>query len=359
MPEEITWIQFETLKRFMIEVFESVGVPKGDAETCADVLISADKQGVDSHGISRLKPIYYDRILAKKQQPVTAFEVIREGPTTAVVDGHNGMGMVVGKKAMKMAVTKAKKLGMGMVAARNSAHFGIAGYYAQMAVDEGQIGIVGTNARPSIPPTFGTENMLGTNPLTFGMPSDEPFPFMLDCATSIIQRGKIEVYARIGKKVPEGLVIGADGEYMTDPEKILIDLTKDRAALLPLGGLEETGGYKGYGYATVVELLSASLQGGAFLKSLTGTNLGHFFIAIDVNAFTDLDAFKKTTGDILRGLRASRKMPGHDKIFTAGEKEYLTWLERRETGIPLNQSLHKELTQLRDACGLKRNKFPF
>jgi LDH2 family malate/lactate/ureidoglycolate dehydrogenase len=358
MPEEVARIKVETLRSFMFDVFKKVGVPDGDAETCADVLIAADRQGIDSHGVSRLKPIYIDRIRAGQQQPVTNFEVIREGPTTAVVDGHNGMGMVVGKRAMGMAIAKAKKLGMSMVAARNSTHFGIAGYYAQMAVDEELIGVVGTNARPSIPPTFGTENMLGTNPLTFGMPTDEPFPFMLDCATSIIQRGKVEVYARTGRKVPEGLVIDVNGDYMTDPDEILRDLTKGTAALLPIGGLEETGGYKGYGYATVVEILSASLQGGAFLKALTGTNLGHFFIAIDVNAFTDLDDFKKTTGDILRGLRASRKMPSHDRIYTAGEKEYLTSLEREKTGIPLNKSLQKELAQLRDECGLKNYRFP-
>jgi L-2-hydroxycarboxylate dehydrogenase (NAD+) len=182
---------------------------------------------------------------------------------------------------------------------------------------------------------------------------------MLDCATSIIQRGRVEVYARIGKKVPEGQVIGADGEYLTDPDEILRDLTAGTAALLPIGGLEETGGYKGYGYATVVEILSASLQGGAFLKALTGTNLGHFFMAVDVEAFTDLADFKKTTGDILRGLRASRKIPGHDHIYTAGEKEYLTWQERKKTGIPINKSLQNELLQLREECGLKKYRFPF
>ena len=352
MPEELVWVKIETLERFIVDVFENVGVPEGDAKTCAEVLIAADIQGIDSHGVSRLKPIYIDRIRAGQQSPITEFEVVKEGPTTAVIDGHRGMGMVIAKKAMDLAIEKAKKLGMGMVAVRNSTHYGIAGYYANMAVEQGLIGVTGTNARPSIPPTFGTENMLGTNPLTFGIPSDEPFPFMLDCATSIIQRGKVEVYARIGKKVPEGLVINSDGEYLTNPDEILHDLTRGEAALLPLGGLEETGGYKGYGYASVVEILSASLQGGAFLKALTGTNLGHFFIAIDVSAFTDLDDFRKTTGDILRGLRVSRKMPGHDRIYTAGEKEYLTILERKKTGIPLNMSLQIELTQLRDECGL-------
>ncbi len=358
MPK-VAHVQIDTLRSFMVDVFVKVGVPTDDAETCADVLIAADRQGIDSHGVSRLKPIYYDRIMAKQQHPTTNFDIVKEGPTTAVVDGHTGMGMIVGRKAMEMAIAKADKLGMGMVVARNSAHFGIAGYYAQMAVDAGMIGIVGTNARPSIPPTYGTENMLGTNPLTFGMPSDEAFPFMLDCATSIIQRGKVEVYAREGKKVPEGLVIGADGKFMTDPDQILRDLTQGTAALLPIGGAAETGGYKGYGYATVVEILSASLQGGAFLKALTGTNLGHFFMAVDVEAFTDLPSFKKTTGDILRELRASRKMPGYDRIYTAGEKEYITWQERKKTGIPLNESLQKELRQLRDECGLKKYKLSF
>jgi len=353
MPGDVVWVKAETLENFMVDVFKKVGVPEGDAATCANVLISADKQGIESHGVSRLKPIYIDRIRAGQQSPVTDFELVREGPTTAVVDGHHSMGMVIAKRSMEIAIEKAKKLGMGMVVVRNSTHFGIAGYYAQMAVDEGLIGITGTNARPSIPPTFGTENMFGTNPLTFGMPTDEPFSFMLDCATSIIQRGKVELYARIGKKVPEGLAIGSEGEYLTDPDEILRGLTRGEAALLPIGGLEETGGYKGYGYAIAVEILSASLQGGAFLKAITGTNLGHFFIAVDISAFTELDEFKKTTGEILRGLRASRKMPGHERIYTAGEKEYLTWQERKKTGIPLNRSLQKELAQLRDECGLE------
>jgi L-2-hydroxycarboxylate dehydrogenase (NAD+) len=359
MPEEVEYVSIDALESFMVDVFVNVGVPKLDARVCADVLISADKQGIDSHGVSRLKPIYYDRIMAGLQSPATNFEIIRESPTTAVVDGHGGMGMVIGKKAMQLAIDKAKKLGMGMVVVRNSTHYGIAGYYANLAVEQGLIGITGTNARPSIAPTFGVENMLGTNPLTFGMPSDEPFPFMLDCATSIIQRGKVEVYARQGKKLPSGLVIGKDGESKTDPDEILGDLIKGEAALLPLGGPEETGGYKGYGYATVVEILSAALQGGAFLKALTGVNLGHFFIAIDVSAFTELNEFRRITGDILRGLRSSRKMPGKLRIYTAGEKEYLTMLERKRRGIPINKSLQLEINQLKKELNLTEHRFTF
>jgi L-2-hydroxycarboxylate dehydrogenase (NAD+) len=369
MNNKIYRISFPIMERFMVDVFKGVGVPEEDAKTCADVLITADKRGIDSHGIGRLKPIYYDRIRAGIQKPVTNFEIIREVPATAVIDGHDGMGHVIAKKAMAMAIEKAKKYGLGMVAVRNSTHYGIAGYYALMAVEAGMIGITGTNARPSIAPTFGVENMLGTNPLTFGMPTDEEFPFVLDCATSITQRGKIEVYERLGKDLPEGWVIGEDGEPKTDSHQVLIDLVKGTAALAPLGGIgEDLAGYKGYGYATVVEILSAALQGGSFLKGLLGFSaegkvqpyhLGHFFIAVNISAFTELDDFKKTTGNILRELRASKKAAGQKRIYTAGEKEHLAWLERKDKGVPVNEPLQKDIRALVKELKLTGYKFPF
>lgn len=202
MSEKIFYVDFAVLEKFMQDVLQGVGVPPEDAAICADVLITADKRGIDSHGIGRLKPIYYDRIKQGILNPQTDFEILRSGPTTAVVDGHDGMGHVIAKRSMQMAIDKARQYGMGMVAVRNSSHYGIAGYFALMAVEAGMIGITGTNARPSIAPTFGVENMLGTNPLTFGIPTDEPFPFVLDCATSVTQRGKIEVYDREGKDIP-------------------------------------------------------------------------------------------------------------------------------------------------------------
>jgi LDH2 family malate/lactate/ureidoglycolate dehydrogenase len=312
--------------------------------------------------VNRLKPIYLERIKDGILNPVTRFEIVREGATTAVVDGHNGMGHVIAYKAMRLAIDKAKKYGMAMVAVRNSTHYGIAGYYPLMAVHENMIGITGTNARPSIAPTFGVENMLGTNPLTFGMPTDEDFPFLLDCATSIIQRGKIELYAREGKELTKGLVIDENGESKTNSKEVLDDLIAGRAALTPLGGIgEETGGYKGYGYATVVEILSAALQQGAFMKMLMGKKdgkkapypLGHFFIVIDINSFTDPGDFKKTTGDILRELRASRKIPGKNRIYTAGEKEYYTWQERKDKGVPFNEQLLEEFRGLCETYDLK------
>ena len=369
MYEDCVWIDFDTMERFMVDVFTGIGVPEDHAEICADVLITSDKRGIDSHGIGRMKTIYYDRIKIGIQQPVSEFEIVREGPTTAVVDGHDGMGHFIAKRSMEMAIDKAKQYGMGMVTVRNSTHYGIAGYYALMATDVGMIGITGTNARPSVAPTFGVENMLGTNPLTFGIPSDEEFPFVLDCATSLTQRGKIEVYDRIDKELPEGWVIDESGSTRTDTHVILDDLVKGTAALTPLGGIgEETAGYKGYGYSTVVEILSAALQGGSFLKMLSGYDsdgnrspyhLGHFFMAVDVSAFIDLDSFKKTTGDILRDLRASKKMPGADRIYTAGEKEHLAWLERKDKGVPVNQRLQEEIRVMIDELGLEGYDFPF
>jgi LDH2 family malate/lactate/ureidoglycolate dehydrogenase len=361
-------VPFDLLEAFMVDVFKGVGVPEAEARICADVLITADRRGIDSHGVGRLKTIYYDRIVKGTQEPVTDFEVVRDCKATAVVDGHNGMGMVVGRRCMQMAVDKAREHGLGMVVARNSTHYGFAAYYPLMAVNAGMIGVTGTNARPSIAPTHGVDNMLGTNPLVFAMPTDEEFPFTNDYATSVIQRGRIEQWAREGKSCPEGLVIDREGGTSTDPVQILDDLIKGRAALAPIGGLtEETGGYKGYGFATVVEILSAALSQAAFLKQLGGKDeqgrdipipLGHFFLAIDIDCFIDLAAFKKTTGDILRALRASTKAPGKERIYTCGEKEHLVWQERKDKGVPVDAGVQRELVTMRDELELSY-LFPF
>ena len=365
---EQKYIAFDVIEKFMTSILVKAGIPHEDAEIICDVLLKADKLGFDSHGVNRLKPIYLDRIREGILNPETKTEIVREGPTTAVIDGHNGMGHVIATRAMNLAIKKAREFGMSMVTVRNSTHYGFAGYYPLMAVKENMIGITGTNARPSVAPTFGVENMLGTNPLTFGMPSDEPFPFLLDCATSITQRGKVELYAREGKEMPKGWVIDENGESKTNSIEVLDDFIKGRAALTPLGGVgDETAGYKGYGYATVVEILSAALQQGSFMKMLTGSRegkkvpfaLGHFFIVIDISAFTDPHDFKETTGSILRELRASKKMPGQTRIYTAGEKEYITWMKRKEKGVPFNNELLKEFRKLCDDYSLPEYLYLF
>ena len=369
MDTQVRWASFQLLERFTKDVLIGIGVPPADAAICADVLVTADKRGIDSHGVGRLKTIYYDRIVKDKvQQPVTKFEIVRDVKATAVVDGHHGMGMVVSQRCMQMAIQKAREHGIGMVVARNSTHYGIAGYYALMACEAGMVGLTGTNARPSMAPTFGVEPMLGTNPLVFAFPTDEAFHFTNDYATTTTQRGKIELYARLGKPLPAGWVVDQDGRTRTDADGVLKDLTAGKAALTPLGGIsEELSGYKGYGYGTVVEVLSAALQQGHFLRDLNGMEdgrkcppkLGHFFMAIDIAAFCDVPAFRKTTGDILRTLRASRKAPGAERIYTCGEKEYLAWLERKDKGAPVPRVTQQEMIAMRDEIGLKGYDFGF
>lgn len=362
-------VDWKTITNFVIDSFVGYGIPREDAEICADVLLESDKRGIESHGVNRFKPIYLDRIRDGIQNPITNFEIVKETPTTAVVDGHDGMGQVIGYKAMKMAINKAKEYGMGMVVVRNSCHYGIAGYYATMACNEGCIGMTGTNARPSVAPTFGVEGMFGTNPLTVGIPSDEDFDFLLDCASSITQNGKVEYYERIGKDVLPGTIIGINGESIEgDAGEALRRIRGGTAALTTLGGIgEDLGGYKGYGYAMIVELLSAVLQDGNYGKALDGKDengnkvpyhLGHFFIAIDTEHFLGEELCRKKAGEIIRAVRNSKKAPGADRIYSAGEKEHLIRLARKD-GVPINESVQKEMIAVRDELGLTQYKFPW
>ncbi|MCF0145001.1 MAG: Ldh family oxidoreductase, partial [Eubacterium sp.] len=287
MSENRPYIPWKLIGDFMTDAFAAYGVPREEAAICADVLMEADRRGIESHGCNRFKPIYLDRFEKGTLLPETRIEILKETPTTVVMDAHDGMGMAASYKMMEMLIEKARTYGMAGGAIRNSTHYGIAGYWTNMAAKEGMVGITGTNARPSIAPTFGVENMLGTNPLTISLPTDEEFPFCIDCATSIVQRGKIEYYARNGKDTPSGTVITQDGSTMTDSQAILKALVDGTAALAPLGGIgDETAGYKGYGYAAAVEILSAALAGGEFMKALSGISedgspqmyhLGHFF----------------------------------------------------------------------------------
>lgn len=365
---QVIYIPVNLLSDFMTDVFIKCGVSEEDANISADVLISADMRGIESHGIGRLK-MYVDRIKTGQIIPGTPLIIVRESPTTAVLDGNHNLGMVVSKKAMQIAIEKAITFGMGSVAVRNSSHFGIAGYYSLMAVKQGMIGLTFTNARPCIAPTFGTQPMLGTNPIAFAAPTDEDIPFIFDGATSIAQRGKVEIADREGHPLPEGLVIDPDGNPLTDPKQILSDLVAGTAAMLPLGGAGESGsGYKGYGLGTMVEILSASLQSGAFLYGLTGIDSnggnsffrsGHFFMAINIEAFTQVDDFKKTTGNILRELRNSRKMPGQNRIYTAGEKEYENEIRLKQTGIPIIPAIQSQMLAMQKEFRLNQYRFPF
>ncbi len=365
--DDFVYVKPHILKNFIKDVFIKLGAPKKHAEIVSDVLITSDIRGIDSHGIQRLKT-YYERIKQGIYNVKTKPKLIKETPTTAVIDGGFGLGPVIAYKSMKLAIKKAKKFGLGAVAVRNSTHFGIAGYYSLMAIKEGMIGITTTNTRPMVPPTFGVEPLLGTNPLTMGAPTDERFPFLIDCATSIIQRGKVEVYNRLHKSLPNGLIITKNGKTEDDPNEVLHELDEASAALLPLGGKgESTSGHKGYGYATFVEILSSALQEGIFLKNTAGIYennqkrlpVGHFFFAINIENFMGINSFKETTGNIMRTLRSSKKEPGVERIYTAGEKEHINEIERKKTGIPLNKSIQKDIIRIQKELELKKYVFKF
>ena len=358
---ETTYISVNVIENFMLDVFQGLGVPEDEARICADVLIASDLRGIASHGVGRLK-YYYDRIQAGVQFTTTEMEIVKETETTALVDGHHGMGHVIAYRSMRIAMDKAKRYGLGAVTVRNSTHFGIAGYYPLMAAGEGMMGLAVTNARPAIAPTFSTEPMLGTNPIAFAAPSDMDYPFCFDGATPITQRGKIEVAARAEKPVPAGWVIDTQGNPMTDPDEILEALGTATAALLPLGGAgEELAGYKGYSLAVMVEILSASLCGGAFMKDLLGFApdgsrrpymLGHFFLAIDIEHFVPLEVSRRITGQIMRALQNARKAPGAERIYVAGEKEHEQENLIRQQGVPVNPNLRQELHIMRDELNI-------
>lgn len=368
-------VEFDYMQDFIKDVFRAYGCTEEQADISSDVLIEADKRGIDSHGLGRLKPIYCDRMdqgILWADRPV---EIVKETDTTALVDGNLGLGLYIGPYCMKLAIEKAKRHGVGFVVCRRSTHYGIAGYYASLAAEAGCVGLCGTNARPSIAPTFGVEPMLGTNPLCFGIPSDDGFPFVIDCATSVNQRGKIERYAREGLATPRGCVVDDAGVERTDTDGILRDMVLGTCALNPLGGAgDKTGGYKGYGWATTVELLCTAFQSGPFGEAVCGIDratgqptpmpLGHFFLAIDVESLCPLDTFKRNAGSLLRALRGSRKSPrGPGRIWTAGEPEDDARRARTaQGGMVVSKPLQQSMIDLRDKHPSLKEKyqtFPF
>ena len=368
MSELNVHVPVKQLVDFMIAALLKMGVPQEDARIIADVLVTSDLWGVRSHGVAHLK-MYHERMKRGLQLPVTQWTVVKDTPTTAVVDGANGMGMVVGYHAMQLAIQKAREFGLGAVAVRNSSHYGIAGYYPLMAVKEGLVGLSVTNAHPSTAPTFGTEPMLGTNPIAVAAPTDEAFPYMFDAATSVVPRGKIEIAARANKPIPEGWVVNQEGVSVTDSSAMIAEMDKGNVALLPVGGMGELmGGHKGYGLATMVEIFSAAFQNGAYLHMLHDTDhagnqqflrIGHFFLAIDIGHFIPLDDFKHITGNMMRELRASRKGSTQARICTAGEKEYYNSQKVMAEGVEITPGVQKALHSLQEEFNLQEYDLGF
>ncbi len=342
----------EDLRNFIIRFFTRLQVPAEHAAIAADILIAADLRGVSSHGIIRLHSYYGSKILKGLIDPSSPYSVARETPTTLLIDGGNGLGMVVGYNAMQRCIEKARQSGVAFVTARNSNHFGIAGYYAMMALPHDMIGICFTNAQPLVAPTYGRTRMLGTNPIAVAAPALHERPYVLDMATSIVPIGKITVYEKSGESIPEGWGIDRDGRVTTDPSRVF-----NGGALMPLGGTDIMRGYKGYGLALLVDIFSGVLSGAASGPEVGSpgreapANVGHFFAAVNIEAFRDPQAFKADLDRLIQTLKDAPKAAGQERIYIHGEKEFELAEKYARDGVPLLVEVVKGLREAGEIVG--------
>lgn len=353
----------EPLRAFCERVFQKLDVPEEDARITADVLVAADLRGIDSHGVARLRR-YVEGLRSGMMVARPQERVVRETPATALIDAGAGLGQPVSYRAMQMAIRKALEVGAGFVAVRNSNHYGIAGYYAMMALEHECIGMSMTNADVLVVPTFGRNAMLGTNPIAVAAPAGEERPFVLDMATSTVPRGKLEVYHRLGKPMPLGWATDERGTATEDAGRVLENF-KHRAGggLLPLGGEGELlGGHKGYGLALWVDIFCAVLSGAAYADLVyprtpdgkpLPANLGHFFGAWRVDGFRPPDEFKAAMDDLQRRLKNAPKAEGATRIYIHGEKEYEEAERRLREGIPLNPQVAADLRAIAAELGVE------
>lgn len=349
-----TAIPADRLRDFTATAFERRGVPPADARIAADVLVAADLRGVDSHGVARLHH-YLRRIEQGLVDPVTRVSVIRELPTTVALDANNGVGLVAAHHAMQLCVERAAQYGSAAVTVRASNHCGIAGYYAMRALPHDMIGVAMTNSSPIVVPFGGRRPLLGTNPLAWAIPCAEEPPLVVDMATSAAAFGKIEIAQRTGTPMPLGWALGRDGLPTADPLEARAALS-----LLPLGGLAEGVGYKGYALAAVVDALCHALAGAAASRAIEGvqtrggkpSNIGHFFAAYRVDGFRDLADFKRDMDELVRALHACPPAPGVDRVLVPGEKEHLATLHRQDHGIPLHPEVAATLRGIAEELGI-------
>lgn len=344
------------LEQFCRLVFRGYGFPEQESSIIAKVILASDLNGIESHGVQRM--VRYAHEIRSGMVNVRAIpETIHETPVSAVIDAHNAMGQVVGQQAMQLAVKKAKATGCGMVEVRNSNHYGIAGFYAEMAMREDLMGICMTNTEEIMVPTFGRQPMIGTNPIALSMPAD-PFPFLYDCSTTVVPRGKFEVYAKRGDPVPVGWGVDERGLDSADASLVLDNIIhKAGGGILPLGGSgEETGGHKGYGLGVIVELFTGILSGGTTAERIyrtgSGSGICQAFIALDYGLFGNKKEIRASFSEYLEKIRQSPKAEGCSRIYTHGEKEIESRILRREKGIPVNEKTLAELSEIARETGV-------
>jgi len=360
MPEdELTYFPIERLREFSTRTFEHFGVPSADATLAAGVLAASDLRGVDSHGVARLHS-YFDMLTLGRINPKANIRIVRELPATAVVDGDNGLGLVVGPKANDIAMEKAEAVGSAVVSVSNTNHFGMAGYYPLKALERGLIGWAMCNSTKLVAPLWGAERMLGTNPIAIAFPCNEEPPVVIDLATSATAYGKIEIAKRTGKPIPPGWAIDRDGNPATLPEQMI-----EGGALLPLGSTREGGGHKGYGLAAMVDILTCVLSGanwGPFAPPFAlrqevparsvGKGIGHAFGAMRIDGFIDPAEFRKQMDDWVRTFRATKPAPGTTGVVIPGDPERIAEAERRVTGVPLVAAVVADLRDISTRTGI-------
>ena len=341
------------LRGYVERFLRHFDVPAEDARIMADVLITADERGVDSHGIIRLHSYYGTRLRRQLIDPTSPMQILEDAPAVQVIDAGNGLGPVVAHRAMRTCIAKAETTSLATVTVRNSNHYGIAGYYAMMALSHDMIGISLTNSQPLVAPTYGRTSMLGTNPIAVAVPAGRERAYVLDMATSVVPVGRITVYSKSHQPIPSGWGMDAEGHIVENPDRVL-----DGGALLPLGGADITRGYKGYGLALLVDILSGVLAGAAFGPAVgrpesTGTaNVGHFFLALRIGAFRSLASFKEDMDRLLAELKDSPKAEGQDRIYIHGEKEYEQTERSAVEGVPVLSNVVDSLKAIGDEIGV-------
>ncbi len=351
--------EYRFLYDYTLRVFKKIGCNDEHAKLATEVLLNADLRGIDSHGIARLSG--YVRLWeAKRINAKPNIRIIHESPSTAVIDGDSGLGLVVAPFAMKVAINKATQAGTGWVAIKNSNHFGIAGHHAMMALEHDMIGMAMTNASPLVAPTFSVERLLGTNPIAVAIPAGKQPPFVADFATTTAANGKLEILQRKNAEAPLGWIQKKDGSPSPNPHEL-----KEGGALVPLGSDREHGSHKGFCLGAWVDIFSAVLSGAnygpwvppfvAFLAPPTdpvGEGIGHFLGAMRVDAFRPADEFKKHMDNWITRFRSAKTIAGEEKLIIPGDPEREMTSERLQKGIPLNNKVVEDLAQLSEKLGV-------
>ncbi|HMT75363.1 MAG TPA: Ldh family oxidoreductase [Chitinophagaceae bacterium] len=344
---------YQQLFDFTSSVFKAIGCSDEHSVTAAEALLSADLRGIDSHGVARLSG--YVRLWdVKRVNPTPNIKIIHETPSTAVIDGDSGLGLVIAPFAMKVAIEKAKQVGTGWVSVQNSNHFGIAAHHAMMALEHEMIGVAMTNASPLVAPTFSVDKMLGTNPICVAAPAGNEPAFVADLATTTAANGKLEILQRKNIEAPIGWVQDAEGKSSTDA-----NILKKGGALLPLGGDREHGSHKGYSLGAIVDLFSALLSGANYApwvppfpayvpmpSQQPGKGIGHFLGAMRVDAFRPAAEYKEHMDNWIGGFRKAKPMPGQEKVLVPGDPEREFEAKRVKNGIPLLEAVVNDLKEL-------------